>query len=96
MNIICLGGRVMEIMVAWDRVDAFLTAEFSHAERHLRRLSKVAALEKKTVGEIGAATAAIPMLAAMGAEPPTPRSPGESQRLILKVQKFETNPQQYA
>src|SRR6516162_1315095 len=51
MNIICLGGRVMGAMVAWDLVETFLQAEFSTAERHLRRLSKVAVLEKKTAQE---------------------------------------------
>src|SRR5215470_9577868 len=29
MNIICLGGRVMGSMVAWDLVETFLAAEFS-------------------------------------------------------------------
>ncbi len=29
MNIICLGGRVMGTMVAWDLVETFLAAEFS-------------------------------------------------------------------
>src|SRR6201987_3162908 len=47
INIICLGGRVMGTMVAWDLVETFLAAEFSRAERHLRRLGKVAELEKK-------------------------------------------------
>jgi len=51
MNIICLGGWVMGAMVAWDLVETFLQAEFSTAERHLRRLSKVAGLEKKTAQE---------------------------------------------
>jgi ribose 5-phosphate isomerase B len=46
MNIICLGGRTMGSAVAWDLVRTFLAADFSHAERHLRRLRKVAALEK--------------------------------------------------
>ena len=45
MNIICLGGRVIGPESAWDLVQAFLAAEFSHAERHLRRLSKVAQVE---------------------------------------------------
>jgi hypothetical protein len=31
--------------LAWDLVEEFLAAEFSQAERHLRRLSKVASLE---------------------------------------------------
>ena len=46
MNIICLGGRTVGTELAWDLVQAFLAAEFSQAERHLRRLSKVAALEQ--------------------------------------------------
>ena len=46
MNIVCLGGRVIGIELAWDVVTAFLSAEFSGAERHRRRLEKVAALEE--------------------------------------------------
>jgi ribose 5-phosphate isomerase B len=45
MNIICMGGRTVGPAVAWELVQAFLTATFSHAERHERRLRKVAALE---------------------------------------------------
>jgi ribose 5-phosphate isomerase B len=45
MNIICLGGRIVGPELAWDLIEAFLAAEFSQAERHLRRLGKVAALE---------------------------------------------------
>ncbi len=47
MNIICLGGRTLGASVAWDLVDAFLAAEFSQEERHLRRLGKVASLERQ-------------------------------------------------
>jgi ribose 5-phosphate isomerase B len=47
MNIICVGGRVIGPELAWDLVQAFLKAEYSSAERHLRRLGKVAALEVK-------------------------------------------------
>jgi ribose 5-phosphate isomerase B len=46
MNILCMGGRTVGPAVAWDLVQTFLAAEYSQAERHLRRLSKVAALEK--------------------------------------------------
>ena len=53
MNIICLGGRITGPMLAWDLLEAYLAAEFSQAERHLRRLSKVAALENKTTSNIG-------------------------------------------
>lgn len=45
VNILCLGGRTIGPAVAWDLVQTFLAAEFSSAERHLRRLRKVAALE---------------------------------------------------
>jgi len=45
MNILCMGGRTVGPAVAWDLVETFLAAEFSQAERHLRRLGKVASLE---------------------------------------------------
>ena len=45
MNIICMGGRTVGPAVARDLVDTFLGAEFSQAERHLRRLAKVDSLE---------------------------------------------------
>jgi len=45
MNILCMGGRTVGPAVAWDLVQTFLTADFSQAPRHLRRLSKVASLE---------------------------------------------------
>ena len=46
MNILCMGGRTVGPAVAWDLAQTFLAAEYSQAERHLRRLGKVAALEK--------------------------------------------------
>ena len=45
MNIICLGGRVVGPATAWELVQAFLAAENSQAERHLRRRGKVAYAE---------------------------------------------------
>jgi ribose 5-phosphate isomerase B len=45
MNILCMGGRTVGPAVAWDLVQTFLAATFSQAERHLRRLSKIAFLE---------------------------------------------------
>jgi ribose 5-phosphate isomerase B len=45
MNILCVGGRTIGPEAAWDLVQTFLAAEFSGAERHRRRLAKVAALE---------------------------------------------------
>jgi ribose 5-phosphate isomerase B len=46
MNVICLGGRTIGAEVAWEFVQTFLASEFSQAERHLRRLAKVASLEE--------------------------------------------------
>ena len=45
MNMLCMGGRTVGPAVAWDLVQTFLAAKFSQAERHLRRLGKVASLE---------------------------------------------------
>ena len=47
LNLICLGGQVVGVADAWELVQAFLAANFSGEERHLRRLAKVAALESK-------------------------------------------------
>jgi len=52
MNVICLGGRVIGPLLAEELIRTFLAAQFSGAERHERRLAKVAALER---GEAGAA-----------------------------------------
>ena len=46
MNLICLGGRIQGVELAWELVQTFLASKFSGAERHKRRLSKVAALEE--------------------------------------------------
>jgi ribose 5-phosphate isomerase B len=45
LNMICLGGLVVGHAAAWELIQAFLAARFSGAERHRRRLAKVAALE---------------------------------------------------
>ena len=45
LNVICLGGRIEGPELAWNLIEAFLAAKFSEAERHVRRLQKVAALE---------------------------------------------------
>lgn len=49
MNILCLGGRTTGIEVAWDCVRNFLSAAFSEAARHRRRLEKVKQLEAGAV-----------------------------------------------
>jgi ribose 5-phosphate isomerase B len=51
MNIICMGGRTVGPAVARDLVDTFLAAKFSQDDRHLRRLSKVAALEAQAASQ---------------------------------------------
>ena len=53
LNILCMGGRTVGPAVAWDLVQAFLEAEFSQAERHLRRLGKVARMEVSPSGRAG-------------------------------------------
>jgi ribose 5-phosphate isomerase B len=47
MNLICLGGRIIGFANAQELIIAFLTATFSGAERHQRRLEKVKLLETK-------------------------------------------------
>lgn len=46
MNMMCLGGRVIGIALAQELVDNFLAAEYQGLERQLRRMGKVADLEK--------------------------------------------------
>jgi ribose 5-phosphate isomerase B len=45
LNMICLGGLVVGHALAWELVQTFLAARFSGAERHRRRLAKIAELE---------------------------------------------------
>ncbi len=45
MNVICLGGKVIGSALAMELIETFLTAHFSGAVRHQRRLAKVRALE---------------------------------------------------
>jgi len=47
MNVMCLGGRVVSYELAWDLVQAYLSAEYQDKERFRRRLDKVAALEQE-------------------------------------------------
>src|SRR5258708_28738775 len=46
MNILCMGGRTVGPAVAWDLVQTFLPPAFTQPNRHLRRLKKVALIEK--------------------------------------------------
>jgi len=49
LNMICLGGLVVGHAFAWELIKTFLAARFSGAERHRRRLAKVANLEKQAM-----------------------------------------------
>lgn len=46
MNVICLGGMVVDLPTAWELARTFLEAQFTGALRHRRRLAKMAALEQ--------------------------------------------------
>jgi len=47
MNVLCLGARVIGTELAKELVRTFLAAQFSNAERHVRRLAKVGAIEQE-------------------------------------------------
>ena len=47
MNVLVLGSRIIGIEVAKELVKAFLPAQFSGEDRHVRRLNKVLAIEEK-------------------------------------------------
>jgi ribose 5-phosphate isomerase B len=47
MNVLCLGSEVIGAELAAELVRAFLAAEFQGGERYVRRLEKVAAMEKE-------------------------------------------------
>ena len=47
MNVICLGSLVVGYAQAWELVQTFIDAHFTGAERHRRRLAKIAALERE-------------------------------------------------
>ena len=56
VNVLCLGARVIGSNVATDLVEAFLSVDFSNEDRHVRRLGKVALIEREGLhAEIGAA-----------------------------------------
>jgi RpiB/LacA/LacB family sugar-phosphate isomerase len=59
-NVICLGARVVSLPEAIELVRIFVGARFSGAERHVRRLAKVLALEAEgdtSAAPVGAWTA---------------------------------------
>jgi ribose 5-phosphate isomerase B len=46
MNILVMGARIIGPELVPELVTAFLGARFSHEERHVRRLAKIAAMER--------------------------------------------------
>jgi ribose 5-phosphate isomerase B len=46
-NVVCIGERIVGPEVAAEIVHTFLQTPFSQGERHVRRIQKVAALEKR-------------------------------------------------
>ena len=49
LNILCLGGQTTGIAVAWECTRYFLSARFSEAARHRRRLEKVKRVEHSVI-----------------------------------------------
>src|SRR5579885_2742788 len=50
VNVLVLGSRVLGVEVAKEMVRAFLGAQFSGEERHVRRLNKVIEIERRYCG----------------------------------------------
>ena len=46
-NVLALGGGIVGANLALDIVSTFLKTEFSRAEKHQRRIDKIAAIERK-------------------------------------------------
>jgi ribose 5-phosphate isomerase B len=47
VNVLCLGARVVGPALAAEIITAFLQAQFSGEERHVRRLAKINAIERE-------------------------------------------------
>jgi ribose 5-phosphate isomerase B len=47
VNVLCLGARVVGPALAAEIITAFLQAQFSGEERHVRRLGKINAIERE-------------------------------------------------
>jgi ribose 5-phosphate isomerase B len=45
VNVLCIGERVIGIELAGEIILTFLAAQFSHAERHQRRVDKISKIE---------------------------------------------------
>lgn len=49
MNVLVLGGRIVGVELAKELVSAFLGAQFTGEERHVRRVNKIKALEAEAL-----------------------------------------------
>jgi ribose 5-phosphate isomerase B len=47
VNVLCLGARVIGPALAREVIEAFLGAQFTGEERHVRRLGKINAIERE-------------------------------------------------
>jgi ribose 5-phosphate isomerase B len=47
MNMLCVGGRVIGLVLMWEIIQAYLKARYDGGERFQRRLDKVIAIEHK-------------------------------------------------
>ena len=52
MNVLCLGGRVIGIALAWEMVEAFLAANYIGGGRFQRRLDKLIEFEQHNFKKI--------------------------------------------
>ena len=48
-NVMCLGARLLNTAAAMDLIEVFLAARFSNLPRHIRRLQKIAAFERRAL-----------------------------------------------
>jgi ribose 5-phosphate isomerase B len=55
MNVLCLGSEVVGAELAADLVRAFLRAEFDGGERYVKRLEKIAAIERSRDAQVTSA-----------------------------------------
>ncbi|MBA3438699.1 MAG: ribose 5-phosphate isomerase B [Pyrinomonadaceae bacterium] len=51
INVLCLGARIIGFELALELVRTFVGARFTGEERHLRRLAKIAKMEKASVAD---------------------------------------------
>jgi ribose 5-phosphate isomerase B len=59
-NVLCLGARVVDLAAAIELARTFLGAHFSGAERHVRRLAKVRALDEMRDADLASTCAPRP------------------------------------